>query len=166
MPGSFRKSKGGKMSGRKWAAWAVALCAAGTLAIVSGIGAGAARADGDQLPNLADTFWFGSLETAGASVPVELDILSQENRRFMWVVFVGGIETAMGDGTISASGQGSIKGEGMAGNPVGLAEIFAHGMITGSPGSMTADFDFHGRNMDGSMIDGMIMLAERGGDVG
>jgi hypothetical protein len=108
------------------------------------------------MPNLAGTMWFGNL----GRVPIELHIVSQVNRRFEWCVEVAGIEIAMGDGTISASGQGEIKGEGLPGNPLGLAEIFAHGMIIGPPGAMTADFDFHGKNTDGSMIDGMIVLVE------
>jgi hypothetical protein len=150
------------MSGqRSWRAGAVVLAAAAAMAAGATSGA---SAGGVQMPNLAGTSWFGTLQTPAASLPVDLEILSQDNRRFMWTALVAGVPAAMGDGTISASGQGSIKGDGVPGNPVGLAEIFAHGMIEGPPGAMDADFDFHGKNVDSSMIAGMIVLSERSGE--
>ena len=98
-------------------------------------------------------------------MPVELQILSAENRRFEWNALEnfgsGFMEVATGDGTISASGEGQIKGEGVPNNPAGLLRISAHGNVEGPPGSMTADFDFPGMNLDGTMITGMITLAQR-----
>jgi hypothetical protein len=70
------------------------------------------------------------------------------------------VNVATGDGTLSESGNGQINGDGVPGNPAGLLKIFAHGDVTGPAGALSAAFDFHGINADGTMIDGTITLTQ------
>ncbi len=140
-----------------------ALLLAVAVACLAGMTAGTARADDPTAVELIGN-WFGQLTTPVGSVPVELQVLSAEHRRFEWSAledFGGGfVEVATGDGTLSASGQGQIHGDGAPGNPAGLLEIKAHGSVQGPAGAMTAGFDFRGRNVDGTTIAGMITLAQ------
>ena len=129
-----------------------------------GVGAQAARADDPTAVELVGT-WFGELATPAGAVPVELQIPSADNRRFEWIALedfgAGFVTVAAGDGTLSESGNGQINGDGIPGNPAGLRKIFAHGDVTGPAGTMTAVFDFHGINTDGTMFAGTITLAQR-----
>lgn len=144
--------------------WLPLLALAVGLAIVSGFGATAARADDPTAVELVGT-WFGEQTTPLGVVPVELQIGPTKNRRFAWVALEnfgnGPVEVATGLGTISESGEGQIKGDGVPGNPAGLLRISAHGQVRGHPGLFTADFTFHGLNLDGSMVDGTITLQQR-----
>ena len=149
---------------RRWLSWAVLLGVAATLAVVSGVTAQVARADDPTAVELVGD-WFGNLTTpVGTTVPVELQVLSAENRRFTWRALedfgpgVGFAKVATGYGTVSASGESQIKGDGLAGNLAGLAEISAHGIVQGTPGSLTANFGFRGMNTDGTKINGAIIL--------
>lgn len=130
---------------------------------VVGTGTQAARADDPTAVELIGD-WFGELATPLGSLPVELQIPSADNRRFEWVAlenFGAGFATvAIGDGTLSESGNGQINGDGIPGNPAGLFEIFAHGDVTGPADALTAAFDFHGINTDGTMIAGTITLTQ------
>ena len=137
------------------------------IAAMSGIGAGTARADDPTAVELVGN-WFGTLVTADGSVRVELMIRSPANRRFEWLALEdfgrGLMPVATGVGTIAAMGRGEINGYGLPDNPAGLLRIAAHGMVQGPPGSMTADFEFRGKNVDQSSIIGVLRLVKRATD--
>jgi hypothetical protein len=146
---------------RAWIALAATVIAvAGVLALTTS----PARADDPTAVELNGN-WFGNIVLADGSVRVELQIRAVGLRRFEWLAledFGGGfMDVAIGDGTIADMGQGEINGDGLPDNPAGLLRIEAHGMVEGPPGSMTADFMYRGKNVDGSSIIGVLRLEQR-----
>jgi hypothetical protein len=143
----------------KTVAFAVALVA---LAAAGGASTATAGRDTDE-PKVCDVsgLWQGEFNSSEGNPNLGAVTLTieQDHRRFHWTAVATNGQVAMGDGTISASGQTHIKGEGPT------LEVTAHGVVNCLAGE-GVDGSFEYRARMGDFTDrGMVQIAHviRGG---